>query len=268
LKKFLFEHGGAWASFDAGHQFSATTNHPIINVLSLSRSPSQLLHRIRRLEPLLHLGNRTVITASEKNIRVTHAGNRGQTPTVGESLFVCGAQCAMLSRIGARAVRAETSLAGNTKLPVWPKQARSPWPEKSPAYLDEWTIRWSSAPSIAPVLVSGHLGDDIRARVADQPEQPWTVANVANAFALSPRSLQRALHQQGNGFRRVVIEGRLDAAQALLTRTNVPISIIAYLCGFADAAHLANIARSLLGCTPSAIREQSTHGPPPSAHFA
>jgi AraC-like DNA-binding protein len=268
LKKFLFEHGGAWASFDAGHQFSATTNHPIIDVLSLSRSPSQLLHRIRRLEPLLHLGNRTVITASEQKIRVTHAGNRGETPTVGESLFVCGAQCGMLTRIGARTVRADTSLAGNATLRVWPKQARSPWPEKSPAVLDEWTISWSSAPSIAPVLVSGDLGDDIRTRVGDQPEQPWTVAIVAEAFALSPRSLQRTLSRQGNELRKVVLEGRLDAAQALLTRTNVPISIIAYLCGFADAAHLANVARSLLGCTPSAIREQSTYGPPPSAHLA
>ena len=256
LKRHLFDHGGPWASFDTGHHFGATTEHPLACLLTLSRSPSELVHRIRRLEPLLHLGNRTITTVGERELRVTHHGNRGANPTVGESLFVCGAQCGMLARIGTRGIRAETT-PGPTALRLWPKRTRSPWPRQSPSHVEAWTITWASAPSAAPVTVTGVLADDIRARITDQPEQPWTVSEVARAFALSRRSLQRSLHHQHTELRRLVLEGRLDAAQALLTRTDVPVSVIAYLCGFADSAHLANVSRSLLGRTPTSIRQQT-----------
>ncbi len=201
-----------------------------------------------------------MITSTDCGISVTHLGNRGEAPTVGESLFVCGAQCAMLTRIGARGVRASASLTTKTTVVMWPKKARTEWPQRTPAHIREWTITLSSAPSMSPRTVSGVLADDIRSRVADQPEQPWTVASLASTFALSSRSLQRTLQHQGIELRKLVRDGRLDAAQALLTRTNVPISIIAYLCGFADAAHLANATRTILGCTPTAIRRQVQYG--------
>jgi AraC family transcriptional regulator len=76
-------------------------------------------------------------------------------------------------------------------------------------------------------------------------------------ISLSPRSLQRSLQGQDTELRQLIREGRVEAARALLLRTDVPISLVAYLCGFSDAAHLTNVARSLLGVTPSELRKQA-----------
>ncbi len=258
LKRFLFTHGGPQASFDTGRQFAVSTEHPLLALLARSRSPSELIHRARRLEPLLHLGNRTRIVTSDAELGVVHTGNRGINPTTGESLFVCGAQCGMLERIGATDLEVSISDEHGKHADIWPRRHPflSGWSIPEPC--NAWTIRWKSAPSHAPIPTTGVLAEDIRARITDQPEQPWTVSDVAAAFALSPRSLQRGLQQQHTELRHLVRAGRADAARALLTRTDVPVSVVAYLCGFADAAHLANVTRSLYGATPTAIRAGAT----------
>jgi AraC-like DNA-binding protein len=256
LKQFLFEFGGPWRSFDTGWKFAKHTNHPLLALLTASRSPAELIHRARRLEPLLHLGNRTVIRVADDEMHVSHQSNRGAPPTLGESLFVCGSQCAMLERIGVTGVIAHATLGSGSKLVLWPPRGRS---EAIPEEFNQWTICWTTAPSCDPLPSSGVLADDIRARIIDQPELPWTVAETAKEFALSPRSLQRSLQQQQTQLRNLVQTGRVEAARAFLTRTDMSVSVIAYLCGFSDGAHLANVTQSLLQQTPTALRTQSAH---------
>jgi len=47
---------------------------------------------------------------------------------------------------------------------------------------------------------------------------------------------------------------RLELAQALLTKTELPLSEIAYTAGFSDQSHLARHFRHALGTTPRALR--------------
>lgn len=253
LKQFLFDHGGPSRSFETGRRFARDTDHPLLSLIALSRSPAELIHRARRLEPLLHLGNRTVITVSPTELRVVHQSNRGVAPTPGESLFVCGAQCGALERIGVSGLKAFTNDSNGEDHTVWPGSDR---PDETPESSSNWTIRWASAPEAPLVPTTGVLAEDIRARITDQPEQPWTLSDVARSFALSPRSLQRSLQQQNTELRHLVRAGRVEAAWALLLRTDVPISVVAYLCGFADSAHLANVTRTFYDTTPTALRAQ------------
>jgi transcriptional regulator GlxA family with amidase domain len=47
---------------------------------------------------------------------------------------------------------------------------------------------------------------------------------------------------------------RLELAQALLTKTELPLSEIAYAAGFSDQSHLARHFRHTLSTTPRAFR--------------
>jgi transcriptional regulator GlxA family with amidase domain len=48
---------------------------------------------------------------------------------------------------------------------------------------------------------------------------------------------------------------RLELAQALLTKTELPVSEIAYAAGFSDQSHLARHFRHVLRTTPRAFRD-------------
>ncbi|MDO9173617.1 MAG: helix-turn-helix transcriptional regulator, partial [Actinomycetota bacterium] len=98
------------------------------------------------------------------------------------------------------------------------------------------------------------LATDLRRAVADDPAMEWTLAEAAARWHTSCRSFQRRLHAEGQRFAALVLEGRLDAAEALLRRTAMPVSAVSYLCGFADPAHLASVCRRLRGMPPSALR--------------
>ena len=160
----------------------------------------------------------------------------------------------MLERIGVSGITARAVDGHSRHRSVWPETNRI---EPPPTTFTRWTITWDDAPATPPVPTTGMLAEDIRARITDQPERPWTVTEVAQAFAMSPRSLQRSLQQQNTELRHLVRAARLEAARALLLRTDVPISVVAYLCGFSDAAHLANVTRTTYNTTPTTLRTGS-----------
>ena len=258
LKNLLHARAGLPAMVDAGYRLGRRGAHPLVEFLSGSRSPAELLYRFDRIEPLLHYGNRTRCTPHERSVEVRHEGREHKGPGLPESLFVVGAQIGMLQRIGARGLTAVV----NESLPVWPRRVRVDASARDLHALtvehdrtaNTWIVQWRSAPSMRTPEWTGSLAFDIRCAVADQPAANWTLTDTAQQWRLSSRTLQRRLRADGHRLSALVLEGRVDAAEALLRRTRLPITLVAYLCGFADHAHLTTTCKRLRGAPPSALR--------------
>ncbi|WP_370649792.1 helix-turn-helix domain-containing protein [Neorhizobium galegae] len=55
---------------------------------------------------------------------------------------------------------------------------------------------------------------------------------------------------------------RIELAQRMIAQTDEPLSQVALACGFADQAHLCNVFRKFLGCTPMEWRRLKSSSSP------
>jgi AraC-like DNA-binding protein len=98
------------------------------------------------------------------------------------------------------------------------------------------------------------MQDDIR-KICTSPD--LSVHTIAARHGVSARYVQRIFEKSGSTFTGYVTEQRLAAAFKALRRrapANVPISTIAYDCGFTDVSHFNRVFRQRFGCTPSDVR--------------
>jgi AraC-like DNA-binding protein len=100
------------------------------------------------------------------------------------------------------------------------------------------------------------MKDDIR-KICSSPD--LSIHAVATRYGVSTRYVQRLFEESGSTFTGYVIEQRLAAAHKTLRRApaNVPISTIAYDCGFTDVSHFNRLFRQRFGCTPSDVRNMA-----------
>ncbi len=248
---------GAEAVVQAGHRLGHRGDHPILRVLADSLDPSDLFEKFERLEPLLHLGNRTSYTTTPDGVDVVHVPRLNDAVDVSESLFVCGAQVGMLERLGCEGLRASF----HDSTTVWPIPAKDDETlamqrlrDRRPASSIGWTLTWTSSPSTPATHSTGSLTRDIGRLVLERPSRRWTLQLAAREVGVSTRTLQRSLSNEGMRFADILVRARLGAAEELLARTSLPIGLIAMLCGFSDPSHLSSAMRRISGATPSDIR--------------
>lgn len=86
---------------------------------------------------------------------------------------------------------------------------------------------------------------------------PPDIAAVADLLALHPRTLQRRLAREGTSFSRVLDQVRRHSAKRLLAMTDMPLSQVSALLGFAEPASLTRSARRWWGRSPSAMRRSA-----------
>jgi AraC-like DNA-binding protein len=112
--------------------------------------------------------------------------------------------------------------------------------------------------TLLPAAQPADLADLVRRRLGEgaQGRRP-DVATVAAALALSPRTLQRRLAEDGTGFRRLVRELREDRAREHLSASGLSLSEIAYVLGFADASSFHRAFKRWTGETPRAYRRRA-----------
>lgn len=98
------------------------------------------------------------------------------------------------------------------------------------------------------------IKDDIAANLR-RPE--LSVQTIAARHGVSVRYVQRIFEESGLTFTAYLTEQRLAAAYRALRRrasADVPVSTIAFDCGFADVSHFNRSFRRRFGCRPSDIR--------------
>lgn len=86
-------------------------------------------------------------------------------------------------------------------------------------------------------------------------ERAFQIDTVAEALAMSRRSLQRALAQVGVSYAQILTEVRMRRAADWLDNTDKPVAEIAFDLGYTDASNFTRAFRRRLGVAPQAFRE-------------
>ncbi len=88
------------------------------------------------------------------------------------------------------------------------------------------------------------------------PSGDFAVDSVARRLALSSRTLQRRLRQEGTSFKELVADTRLRLARHYLHRTRLSATEIAYLLGFDEPTSFFRAFSRWTGTTPETMRRQ------------
>jgi AraC-like DNA-binding protein len=81
-----------------------------------------------------------------------------------------------------------------------------------------------------------------------------TVSTIASELAMSARTLQRRLSEQGHSFQNVVDTVRKDLAQRLLSETDYSLAEVAFLTGFTEQSSFTRAFKRWMGQTPRSYR--------------
>jgi AraC-like DNA-binding protein len=255
LLKLLLSAHGAESVLSAGHRLGLSGDNPILHMLASCSEPVELFEVYERLEPLFHLGNKTIHTMIPNGAHIQHVPRLSQSIHIAESLFICGAQIGMLERIGCTQVRAlfdETVVVRPTEHTN--KQSIS-LDSKAIRLSNTWQLIWTSSPSPHPIEVGPSFSRDLERLILEQPARRWTLELVGKVFGTSTRSVQRRLQQESVKFADLLVRTRTNTAEQYLARTSIPIKEISLLCGFSDQSHLNAATRRLKGTTPLQIRK-------------
>jgi len=85
-----------------------------------------------------------------------------------------------------------------------------------------------------------------------------SLETAARLLQVQPRTLQRHLAQENTTFELVLDDVRHEAARRYLTMTDLPMSQIAALVGFAEQSTLSRAVRRWEGQTPREVRQSAT----------
>jgi AraC-like DNA-binding protein len=88
---------------------------------------------------------------------------------------------------------------------------------------------------------------------------------VAEAIALSPRTLQRRLHREGLTFGGVVAKARFTQARHMLNDPSRKVIDVALDLGYSDPAHFTRAFERWSGIGPREFRRRATGGPIPAS---
>jgi AraC family transcriptional regulator len=93
-------------------------------------------------------------------------------------------------------------------------------------------------------FMQAHLGEDLSLDI------------LAQQIGFSPYHFARLFRQTvGESPHQFVLRQRIERAQRLLKKTDVPLAHIAVECGFASQSHLTQVFKRYLGLTPRAYRQ-------------
>jgi AraC family carnitine catabolism transcriptional activator len=98
--------------------------------------------------------------------------------------------------------------------------------------------------------------------MAEHIDEPLTCEQVARHTGLSLRQLERRFKASTHSsVLQQYLLIRIAKAHQLLQQTSLPVTEIALACGFSSPEYFCRLYRSMLGCSPSADRRQSTTAP-------
>ena len=102
-----------------------------------------------------------------------------------------------------------------------------------------------------------------RAVAESMREGDPNLARVAKKMAMSPRTLQRQLKEQGMEFKKLVDDTRQRFAQSYLRNRRNTLTEIAFLLGYSDVSAFNRAFKRWTGSTPLAYRGQNASAIPP-----
>lgn len=128
------------------------------------------------------------------------------------------------------------------------------------AFLTENDTMWRfMAPELRQRLsdldAAASTADQVRAALIEMlPAGDSSMTTVVAKLAISPRTLQRQLTQEGTTYKQVLAATREDLARQYLTRSDLRTTDIAYLLGYDDTNSFYRAFRTWTGTTPDTAR--------------
>jgi AraC-like DNA-binding protein len=98
------------------------------------------------------------------------------------------------------------------------------------------------------------IADEVRAHVREWIRESPEAEDVARALGLSVRTLQRRLGEEGESFRDLVLDAKVDVAKQLLQHDELSIAEVATAVGFARVPAFSRAFSARTGQTPTAFR--------------
>lgn len=145
-----------------------------------------------------------------------------------------------------------------------PADARRP-------FLTENEQMWSVfAPDLrqrlSDLTAKASLAERVRAALAQTlPAGDASIAAVTRQLAISPRTLQRRLNEEGTSFQAVLAATREALARHYLTTGELRTSEIGFLLGFDDTNSFYRAFKTWTGTTPDAVRSATSDEQPGQA---
>ena len=246
--------------------------HPLLFVLLNSASPTVLIEKEARLAAFFHSRHRVTVEASSAGgMRLRH-GSIVDPPEPSENLASCGQHVVLFQEIGCRDLRLRFPESAAPEAWVL-EDGEIGTPARGGGYA-VWDFRWSHfEPTRKPMdgLDELLLGTAETKRLVERPAtvarveqvlrrdlaRTWRVSEPAEALGTSARSLQRALKACGERYSDVVERVRAEESARLLRTTELGVTEIGYVCGYADGAHFTRSLKKHFQVTPSAFRRLS-----------
>lgn len=83
------------------------------------------------------------------------------------------------------------------------------------------------------------------------------IGNIARLFAMHPRTLQRRLAEESTTYEEILDDVRRDLAIRHIITTDLPLSQVAVMTGFASQSALSHAVRRWRGATPRELRRRA-----------
>lgn len=275
ILRAAFSHDGGKALLGAGERLREL-QHPWLFVLLNSDSPTLLIEKEMRLSAFFHSRHQVLIEeVSDTSIRLRHASTTDEPTQAVDNLASCGQHLVLLEEIGCRHLRLRFPDSSEPERWVYDDGTLTP-PPAGGGY-DRWLFAWTAfVPSRRPMVGLDEmlLGGSGERELAEEEDvaaavrriirrdlgRTWKIADVAAALDLSTRSLQRSLAALGDRYSDVVDRTRNLEAARLLRQSELSITEIGYICGFADSAHFSRSFKKRHGLSPSAYRADGQRG--------
>ena len=107
---------------------------------------------------------------------------------------------------------------------------------------------------------SGNVSDELRhalaVRVARGDAEAQSVEAVARQLAMSPRTLQRRLADEGSSYQEILAETRREAAERFLRDSGLSVSEVGYLLGYSEPAAFHRAFKRWFDVTPKEYRRR------------
>ena len=264
----------------AGQRWSPTTFHALGFAWLASRSLGDALHRITRYGKLVNDGLRYVLSSDGLQYRFSIEWDAHQRAPAGASAMGTDAaitalitMCRMLLGPQFAPVSIATQHPphpGRAQLERWAKCPVQSGTELLALTFDRHDVErhlmsgnWELVQAHDNILLK-HLQSLKQASLAQQvqtvlieqlPAGAISEQDVARHLAMSARSLQRRLNEEGTNYKTLLQTTRQTLAQQHVGANALSINEIAYLLGFSDQANFTRAFKRWFGCSPSAYRQ-------------
>ncbi|MEO1171928.1 MAG: AraC family transcriptional regulator [Myxococcota bacterium] len=262
--------GGGRPILESGRTLNGIAD-PMLFVLLNSDAVPVLIEKEARLGRFIHSRHVVqIVESGERFIELEHISNVDDPPRWTEDLAGAGQHISLLEQIGCSGLSLSLP---RSRAPS--ERCYSDGVYREPARGDGscWRFEWRAflpsrrpMPGLDEILMSRDgpraLQEttprvaEVEAVVRADLARSWTLSNVAARLNTSSRTLQRELAAESTKFSEVLERLRLTEAQRLLDGSDLSVTDIGCVCGFADNSHFTRRFKKRLGLTPSKYKQR------------